>query len=62
MRPLVAWCQSVVCIIVELDAKRSCSRLLLISSWRASSDGRQAATPLLLLLRHVITVMPRQRN
>jgi len=38
---------------VEFDAKRSRSRVLLVRARRASSNGRQTATPLLLLFRYV---------
>jgi len=48
---------SVVCVlflsVAEFDAKRSCSRVLFVRSWRASGLDRQTATPVLLLLGYV---------
>jgi len=39
--------------IAELDAERARARVFLDGAGRASGDGRQAATPLLLLFRYV---------
>ena len=61
---ITSFCDGIILgvFFAELDAERSRSCLFLLGAWRASSDGRQAATPLLLLLHHVNSLPRRKLN